>query len=234
MATKRATTWPAPPRVPDRFDGPPEPFGDGVSWSGVEAGQEASFFTTATDCEVIGSRLNAVRLTGAVFDECRFVDVVFEDCELSGATVDNATWVRVLFRRCRMSGVVATALRAEDVRFADCKVDGANFRGSTLERCAFEDCDLAGADFYGATIAPGALRRCRLSAVELSKARCDGLDLRGSILDGIKGASALRSAVITSDQMVPLGLALLATLDVRVQDDDVQGHSHPGPPTSKA
>ena len=223
MAAKQASNWPTAPRVAERLDGQPDPLCDGVSWSGVEAGPEASFFETASDCEVIGSRLNAVRLTGAVLDEGRFVDVVFEDCELSAAAVDGATMVRVLFQRCRMSGLIATAVKAEDVRFADCKLDGANFRGSTLERCTFEDCDLGGADFYAATIAPGALRRCRLSAVEFSKARCDGLDLRGSTLEGIKGATALRSSIITSDQMVPLGIALLASLDVRVQDEEVGG-----------
>ena len=184
-------------------------------------GPEASFFGTASDCEVIGSRLHAVRLTGAVLDEGRFLDVVFEDCELSAAAMGGATLARVLFRRCRMSGLIATGVRAEDVRFADCKMDGANFRGAMLERCAFEDCDLAGADFYAARIVAGALRRCRLSAVEFSKAKCDGLDLRGSIVDGIKGATSLRSSIITSDQMVPLGIALLASLDVRVRDEEV-------------
>jgi len=109
-------------------------------------------------------------------------------------------------------------VKAQDVRFADCKVDGANFRGSSLERCAFEDCDLAGADFYGGSFAPGALRRCRLAAVDFSKARCDGLDLRGSHIAGVKGAASLQGCVITSDQMVPLGLALLATLGARVED----------------
>ena len=63
------------------------------------------------------------------------------------------------------------------------------------------------------------MRRCRLSDVEFSKAVCAGVDIRGSALKGIAGAAALRGCVITSDQMVPLGMALLAALEVRVDDE---------------
>jgi len=218
VAAKEARRWPAAPRVAERLDSRPEALGDGMSWSEVDAGPDASFSGSASDCEIVGSRLHGLRLTGAVLECGRWADVVLEDCELSAMALEDFTLVRVLFQRCRMSGLLAMGVKAQDVRFADCKVDGANFRGSSLERCAFEDCDLAGADFYGGSFAPGALRRCRLAAVDFSKARCDGLDLRGSHIAGVKGAASLQGCVITSDQMVPLGLALLATLGARVED----------------
>jgi uncharacterized protein YjbI with pentapeptide repeats len=224
MPSRPSTGWPALPRLADQLDRRPDPLGEGASWSGIHAGPDASYSGTASECEVIGSRLDRVRLTGAELDESRFVDVVFEDCELSAAALERTTLMRVLFHRCRMSGLIATGIKAEDLRFADCKIDGANFRGSTLERCAFEDCDLAGADFYHTRISVGAFRRCRLTAVEFSKARCDGLDLRGSILDGLRGAASLRGCTINSDQMVPLGLALLAGLEVHLENGDLEDH----------
>jgi uncharacterized protein YjbI with pentapeptide repeats len=174
----------------------------------------------ATDYEVTGSRLRGVLLTGAVLEQGHWTDVVVQDCELSGVALDDTSLTRVVFDGCRMSGLVAIGLNAHDVRFVNCKLDGANFRGAALERCVFEDCDLAGADFYGARFAPGALLRCAITEAEFSKAKCDGLDLRGSDLTGIRGAEVLRACVIRSDQMVPLGLALLTTIDVHVTDDE--------------
>ncbi len=218
MPAKRDRAAPAPPRLDAGLRAQPEPLADGVSWAGVDAAADASFSGTAYDYEVIGSRLCGVRLTGAVLEGGRWADVVLEDCELSGTSLEGATLVRVELTRCRLSGLVAIGVHAQDVRLADCKLNGANFRGASLERCAFEDCDLSGADFYGARFPGGALRRCVLSETEFSKARCDGIDLRGSELHGLRGASALQGCVITPEQAVPLGLALLPTIGARVED----------------
>lgn len=216
---KRVLGRPAPPRVAELLSGEWEALADGVSWSEVDATADASFGGSAADCEIVGSRLRGVRLTGATFDRVRLVDVALDDCELSGVDFQEATFVRVRFFRCRMSGVVATALKAEDVVFGECQLTGSNFRSSSFQRCEFADCDLSEADFYAAKLTHGVLRRCRLTSTEFSKAACNGLDLRGSRVEGIKGCDALRGAVIGSDQMVPLGVALLASLDIRVDDD---------------
>jgi uncharacterized protein YjbI with pentapeptide repeats len=222
VPSKDTVRWPAAPRVDGSLGPPPGPLDDAVSWSGVGAGPDVSFSGTACDYEIVGSRLHGVRLTGAVLESGRWLDVIADDCELSGLVLEEATLVRVVFQRCRMSGAVVTGMKGQDLRFVDCRLDGSNFRGASLERCAFEDCDLTGADFYGAKFAPGALRRCRLRGVEFSKAACEGLDLRGSDLDGLTGAISLRHCIISPEQTVPLGLALLSTLDVTVRDDDDQ------------
>jgi uncharacterized protein YjbI with pentapeptide repeats len=137
MTTKDPSRWPAAPRIADDLDDRPEPLEEGASWSGVAAGSDAPPPGTASECEIVGSTLTGMRLTGAALDESRFVDVVFDGCEMSSTALDGSTLVRVLFQRCRMSGLTATALKAEDVRFVDCKLDGANFRGTKFERCAF-------------------------------------------------------------------------------------------------
>lgn len=218
MASKEAVGWPAVARLPDRLDVGPEPLADDVSWSEIEAGQAESFSGAASNIEILGSRLDGVRLTGAVLEAGRWADVEVQGCELSAALLEDTSLVRVVFRSCRMSGLIAIGMKAKDARFVDCKLEGANFRGSSLERCAFEDCDLRDADFYGARLEPGRLLRCVLGGAEFSKAKCDGIDLRGSKLEGVKGAASLTSCRITSDQMLPLGLALLATLSVCVED----------------
>lgn len=210
--------WPVAPRIADRLDADADPLGDDVSWSEIEARQSESFSGTASNIEIVGSRLDGVRLTGAGLEAGRWADVEVQRCELSATALEDTSLVRVVFRSCRMSGLIAIGITAKDVRFDDCKLDGANFRGSSLERCVFEDCDLRDADFYGARFEPGRLLRCALSGVEFSKAKCDGLDLRGSKLEGVKGSGSLTNCVITPDQMVPLGLALLATLNARVED----------------
>jgi len=214
---KPSGPWPAAPRLPAQLDagGPLE---DGGAWAGADAGAQQSFDGGVRDFDITASRLRAVRLTGAVLEGGRWADVVVEDCELSGMTLEGTTWARVAFRGCRMSGMVAIGVKAVDVMFTDCRIDAANFRGSAFERCAFDGCDLARADFYGARLAPGAMRRCSLVEADFSKAQCEGLDLRGSDLSGVIGAASLRGCTITPEQMVPLGLALVASLGVRVED----------------
>jgi uncharacterized protein YjbI with pentapeptide repeats len=219
VRSREDVRWPAAPRIDDRLDAGAESLADDVSWSETAVGQGGSFSGAASGIEILGSRLDGVRLTGAVLEAGRWADVEVDGCELSATTLEDTNLVRVVFRSCRMSGLVAIGVKAKDVRFVDCKLEGANFRGSSLERCAFEDCDLRQADFYGARIEPGRLRRCALAGAEFSKANCDSLDLCGSKLEGVLGAASLTNCCITPDQMVPLGLALLAPLNVRVQDD---------------
>ena len=168
---------------------------------------------------MVGSRLNGVRLTGASLERLRLIDVILDDCELSGATLEGASLARVQFNRCRLSGLVGAGVKAQDVRFVDCKMDGSNFRMTAWDRSEWVDCDLRDADFYAAKLAGCAFRHCTLVGLELSKAGCDALDLRGSTVDGIKGAASLAGCVIGSDQVFPLARCLLGALRIRVEDE---------------
>ena len=77
-------------------------------------------------------------------------------------------------------------------------MNGAGFSGARLRNSAFLDCDLSGIEFSGA--------------------RIEGLSLHGSTLDSVRGAPALLDAGvgIGTDQVVPLGVALVAGLGVTV------------------
>jgi uncharacterized protein YjbI with pentapeptide repeats len=209
---------PKPPLVTDRLERAEDPLADDVAWSGVTAGAEASFSGAAADCEVVGSRLQGVRLTGAVLERLRLIDVELDDCELSGVLLEDASFVRVRFTRCRLSGIVAAGLKAHDVSFADCRLDGANFRMAEWERSEWTGCDLTDGDCYAAKLGGCAFLACTLTRFELSKAVCRDLALHGSTLDGIRGADALGGCLIGPDQVVPLGIALVGALGIRVQD----------------
>ena len=64
------------------------------------------------------------------------------------------------------------------------------------------------------------LRRGRLGLRDATfgGARLPGVLLHGSTLDAVRDAAALRGARISADQVVPLGAAILATLDIAVVD----------------
>jgi uncharacterized protein YjbI with pentapeptide repeats len=208
---------PKPPLIAERLEQPEDLLADDVAWSGVTAGAESSFSGAAADCEVIGSRLQGVRLTGAVLERLRLIDVELDDCELSGVLLEDASFVRVRLTRCRLSGIVAAGLKAHDVSFVDCKLDGANFRMADWERSEWTSCDLTDGDCYAAKLGGCAFLDCTLTRMELSKAACRGLALHGSTLDGIRGADALGGCLIGPNQVVPLGIALVGAFGIRVQ-----------------
>src|SRR5579862_9029173 len=76
---KEPAQWPTAPRVGGALDSRPAMLGDGVSWSAVDAGPDDSFAGTVSDYEIVASRLHSVRLTGTVFDQGHWTDVVVED-----------------------------------------------------------------------------------------------------------------------------------------------------------
>jgi hypothetical protein len=60
--------------------------------------------------------------------------------------------------------------------------------------------------------------RCELTGASFAEARFTGLRLHGSIVDEVGGALALRGARISADQLVQLGAAVLAGLDIAVSE----------------
>jgi uncharacterized protein YjbI with pentapeptide repeats len=81
-----------------------------------------------------------------------------------------------------------------------------------------ENTSLRAADFYEFAGVDCALLGCDLAEATLHGARFDGLQLHGSAIDGVDGALSLRGARISRDQLIPLGAALLAALDIHVSD----------------
>lgn len=62
--------------------------------------------------------------------------------------------------------------------------------------------------------------RCDLTRADFTKAALPGVHLDGSTLADVQGGEALRGVVITSDQVVPLALAIFSSLGIRIDDED--------------
>jgi uncharacterized protein YjbI with pentapeptide repeats len=144
--------------------------------------------------------------------------VVVEDCELSGVTLPSAYLRRVEFRRCRMSGLSAPNLRAHHVRFTDCRADGASFRMSAWDTCELSELDLRDVEFIGSKLDAVHFVGCDLTGADFSKTTTSTLALRGSTLEGLKGAGNLRGA-IAGDQVLTLALRVFASMGIVVDDD---------------
>jgi len=210
------------PRLPAELTPLPDPeLIDGADWSGVEITGEVGGAMDVAYVELSESRLANVRLTGRRFEHLRLVDVVVEDCELSGVTLAGASLTRVEFRRCRLSGLVGSTLKARHVRVADCRADGATFRMTTWEAAEFRDVDLRDADFHASNLTGMRFLGCDLTGADLSKATMAGAALHGSTVENIRGADSLCGAVIGSDQVLQVGLAVLVGLGISVDDDYV-------------
>jgi uncharacterized protein YjbI with pentapeptide repeats len=167
-----------------------------------------------SECRFVHATFN-----GGVLRYARFVDCIFADCDLSGTTFEECAFTRVEFRSCRASGLQAPRARLIDVAFFDCKLEGANFRMTRWERAELSDCDLREADLYDARMPGSCILNSDLAQLELSKADLAGSRLAGSKLDGIRGAGSLRKITITSDQVIPVALALFGSLRITVADE---------------
>jgi uncharacterized protein YjbI with pentapeptide repeats len=175
-------------------------------------------------CELIEPVFSECRFEQAVFTGstlryARFVDCVMSDSDLSGTTLHDCSMTRVEFRRCRASGLQAPRARLIDVAFFDSKLEGANLRMTVWERAELSGCDLREADLYEARMPGSRILNSDLSQLDCSKADFAGSRLAGSTLDGIRGAGSLRRITITSDQVVPVAMALFGSLRITVANE---------------
>ena len=96
-------------------------------------------------------------------------------------------------------------------------MNDANFRMSSWERTEFESCDLGGVDFYSASLPASRFDGCTLTGARLSKSTLTGSRFERSSLEGLQGAGSLRGVTISSDQVLPVALALFAELAIVVE-----------------
>lgn len=174
----------------------------------------------ADSVEFVGCRFVRARLTGLTLRRARFVDCVFDACELSGLTIEEARLNRVEFHDSRLLGLQAPDVKASDIAFVDCRLDAANFRMTTWERLELERCVLVDADFLSAKLPNARLHACDLTRAQLAKADLRGASLRDSTIDDLQGAEGLRRVTITSDQIVPLALAVFHGMSISIVDDE--------------
>ena len=193
---------------------------------------ELDWYDVSVTCELSGAPLCQLQVRGARFSSvplvssdlqgARLIDAAFDGCDLSGARFDEAALTRCEFRDCRLSGVQFNAARANDVRFVGCRLDGASFRMVHGERVWFEDCILTEAEFCAAELTRVRFERCDLTAADFSQARIPDADLRGSIVEGLRGVGGLQRPIIDAAQVVPFAYSLMALhgVVIRTEGDD--------------
>lgn len=192
---------------------------DGDGWEGLAVSGDLSG-QVAARVDIAACRVTGARFVAAELPHLRLRDVVLEDCDLAGAALDDVVATRVELRRCRLTGLVASGARWRDVAFVDCQMDDATLRRATWERCEVVGCRLRGADLTGGRFTASALLRSDLTGATLTGAAMGGTRLHGSTVEGLVGAEALRGVVIGRDQVVPVGVALLAGAGIVVDDGE--------------
>lgn len=214
-ATSKEIPEPTPPEAPvdpERFD----------SMSAGEDYVEATIKDVdlggvdASHARFVRSEFHGVQLTAATLRAVTFVDVLMADCELSGADLHDASFHRVEFRNCRMVGVNLSEAELRHVRLIDCKLDDANLRFARLDHVRSDGCSMVEVDAYEASLTAVRFDTSDLSRADLSKVVVTGLDLRGSKIEGMRGAAALRGIRIAADQVVPFAVNVFAETGVRI------------------
>lgn len=209
---------PDPPEAPPSWAPAPAVLDSGATWDGVLAGPEVEVpehvaDVTLQECRWEGADLSGRNLTGL---RCR--DTAFVHCDLSGAVLDDAGLTRVSFTDCRLTGIVLAGASLTDVHVVDCRADLADLRMARAAHLLVEGTGLQGADLYRFAAADCAFLGCDLTGASVVDAELAGTALHGSALDGVRGAFALRGTRISADQQIPLGVALLAALDIQVTE----------------
>jgi uncharacterized protein YjbI with pentapeptide repeats len=210
---------PASPRLPAELTEADDiALGTDQRWEGLKirgdfAGQ------VAEDLEMSGCQVTGSSFSGTEFVRARITDTVFERCDLATAALDHAVLTRVAFDDCRLSGADLSGSRLVDVGFRECRLADASLRMASGARVRFENCDLSRLDLYAAQL-PGAwFFGSDLTAAELSQATLTGARLHGSSFDKVRGAEALRGTAISSAQILPVALQVLAVLEITVDDE---------------
>jgi uncharacterized protein YjbI with pentapeptide repeats len=148
----------------------------------------------------------------------RLFDVRADTTDFSGANWRGARFRRVEFIGCRLLGAQLLEAQLDDVFFKDCNLESAVFATAVFKAARFEGCALRGALFDGAELRGVVFYRCDLTNADFIGASLREVDLRGSIIDGMKaGVREWQGAIIDPTQAVQV--AALLGLTVRPIDD---------------
>ncbi|HEY6533040.1 MAG TPA: pentapeptide repeat-containing protein [Acidimicrobiales bacterium] len=172
------------------------------------------------DLELVGCVLDGVHLTALSARRVRLTDVVLRNCELSGLDLTEARLRRVRIEGCRAGMLEAGMVTVEDLDVIDSKLTEAGFRMATLERAHVEGCDLAGLELIDGRLESVEFVSCDLTGADVSRARMADVRFRRSTLDGMLGVEALAGATIDPAQLVPVALALFASLGIALDDPE--------------
>lgn len=110
-----------------------------------------------------GARLNGLRLTNVIAEDCIFDDCEMRDLRMWGCCVHSTSFKGANLRQAVLGGVLNDQLNSfSDVDFSD-----ADLRESVYQAASFTDCDFSGARLENLDFQSSAFKRCRFAG-ELS------------------------------------------------------------------
>jgi len=176
----------------------------------------------AADAQHVGisrSTVTNVRFTGANLHKFELTDVVVTNGDFAGAVLEELSLNRVAFVGCRFTGADLGGAHLADVRFTDCQLDDVGMRMVRAERVAVSGGSAERIDLYRAWLNGSRWHDVDLTGADLSGAHLERARLQGSTLVDVRGASALKGSVIDHEQVITVGLALIAESGIEIDED---------------
>ncbi len=174
---------------------------------------------TAADAELRGARVVGAEWQRVEWERRAISGAVFEQVDLSSARWTDVKVERTRFTGCRLSGLAWSEGSLANVLFEDCRLDYASFRQVDLVGpVVFVNCTLTEVSVVGGRWRTVAVDSCRLAGMEFDGCDLRGADLRGNLLDGVRGVESLRGVTIGVEQVGQLANALVADLRITVDD----------------
>lgn len=178
-------------------------------------------YAVAADAEHVNisrSTISSTRFTGANLRRLELTDVVVANSDFAGAVLEELSLDRVSFTNCRFTGADLGGASLVDVRFTDCQLDEVAMRMVRAQRLAVSGGTATSIDLYRAQVPGSRWHDVDLTGADLSGASLARARLHGSVLTDVRGAKALEGAVIDHEQLVAVGLALMADSGITVDD----------------
>jgi uncharacterized protein YjbI with pentapeptide repeats len=149
-------------------------------------------------CEFVRCRAGHANLSSCNFTEARFLFCDFNNTNWRGTIVSSA-----FFQDCKLTGVqMVVANTLMPPAFERCLLINANLRGLSFRRAQLNGVDFQGADLCDADFRDAVLTGCSLREANVTKARFEGADLRGTDLGSLQlaDASRFKGATISKKQ----------------------------------
>ncbi len=183
----------------------------------------------------IGDEREAELLQLSGVPEVDWTQVMLRECEVQAVGV--ARWVldRGRLRSCRLREPDVTSLRGRDAVWRSVEIVGGrvpaldlaggtwdgvavagarlgyiNLRDASLTDVAFADCRIETLDLGTATATRVSLHHCTVDELVVSHATLRDVDLRGARIGLVEGATHLRGATISVEQLLDLAPGLAA------------------------
>lgn len=123
-------------------------------------------------------RFVACDFSGADLTNKRFIDCLFERCNLSLATLAGTGLQHVTFSECKLSGVQFSACRdlLFEVNFAHCQLPYASFHGKRMRGTHFAHCVLTEVDFGYADLTEAIFQECNLTGALFERTQLTAAD----------------------------------------------------------